>query len=420
MFSQFLIDYIYEDFILLLMIIGLWIILIPESPAIKRDRDFLRNMSLLVLAMSIFSYIEIVLGKLSYPTTAHIAVSWICYCFKPCLILAPLNLEYRETLKYKLMWLLPLLNCLIYATAFFSPIAFTYDVNNNFIRGPLGFSVQIISLICMVLFVYYSWGTFGDSKEESHYILVFIGAACMTAMVVETVLSRYCISETAIICCYAYYLYLHMHYANEAFKKQNEMLRNQRDALMISQIQPHFMYNTLNIIYYLCRVNPKLAGETVVKFSDYLRNNLDMSTKPDKLIPFTQELKHTQTYADIEMLRFDNISVEYNIEEEDFKIPALSIQPMVENAIKHGVRGKEHGVVIVSTFRSWNDYVITIKDNGIGYVKNEVRMDNREHIGIKNVKERIEKICGGTFNIEMVRDVGTTVTITIPKNVTVM
>ncbi len=415
MIGKFILEYILDDFILLMMIVGLWVVLVPNSPAIKRDRDFLRHLSIVVILMSIFTHLEIALGELPYPTKAHVVVSWICYSFKPCVVLSPLSLTIKNRMKYRMMWLLPVLNSLIYSTALYSPIAFSYNEQNIFIRGPLGFSVHIISAICMGIFIYNSWGTFGDRREKSHYILIFIGGAGMLAVLVETFGVRYCVNETVILCCYAYYVYLHIHYANKALEKQKERLRNQRDALMISQIQPHFMYNTLNIIYYLCRTNPTLAGETVVKFSDYLRNNLDMSTKPDQLIPFSQELQHTKTYADIEMLRFENVTVEYNIECDNFLVPALSVQPMVENAIRHGVRGKAKGVVLVTAQKRSKDYVVQIKDNGIGYIKQSKQMDKHEHIGIGNVKERIEMMCGGTFDISMIKGVGTTVTLTIPE-----
>ncbi|MCQ2492082.1 MAG: histidine kinase [Lachnospiraceae bacterium] len=418
MISQFLLEYLYEDYILLIMIIGLWIVLVPNSPAIKKDKQFLKNLSLIIILMSIFTRMEISLGELPYPTRAHVIVSWICYSFKPCVIILPLSLHMSHTLKYRLMWLFPLINCLVYATALFSPIAFTYDENNVFIRGPLGFTVHIISVICLVQFVYYASQNYGGKAEKSQYILVFIMVVGLGSVCVETFLSRYCINETVIICCYAYYLYLHIHYANELLEEQKKRLRDQRDALMISQIQPHFMYNTLNIIYFLCRKNPQLAGDTVLKFSDYLRNNLDVSANPDRLIPFEQELKHTKIYSDIEMLRFENISVEYKVDDKDFLVPALCVQPMVENAIKHGVRGREHGVVIISSYFDGKNHVIEIKDNGIGYVKPQTNVRQKTHIGIKNVRERIEKMCLGTFDIHMVRDVGTTVIMKIPEEQT--
>ena len=103
-----------------------------------------------------------------------------------------------------------------------------------------------------------------------------------------------------------------------------------------------------------------------------------------------------------------------DIRDKDFVVPALTIQPMVENAIKHGVRIREHGVVEVTTKEEGNYHVITVKDNGKGFDVNN-RKCGDEHIGIDNVKSRIERLLNGSFMIESEIGKGTTVTIKIPK-----
>ena len=127
-------------------------------------------------------------------------------------------------------------------------------------------------------------------------------------------------------------------------------LREQRLSLMLSQIQPHFLYNTLNTITALCRVNPKLAEETTIKFSGYLRENM-YSMGENYTNPFSKELDHTNIYLDIEKLRFgDRVKVEYDIKSDDFNMPTLTLQPIVENAVKHGICSKlEGGTIKIST-----------------------------------------------------------------------
>ena len=153
---------------------------------------------------------------------------------------------------------------------------------------------------------------------------------------------------------------------------------------------------------------------TTGKFGAYLRQNLDSLSNPD-LIPFEKELEHTKIYADIEKLRFPSIEIRYEIMTQDFELPALTLQPMVENAIRHGVRIREHGLVIVRTYQDDNEIVMTIEDNGKGFDVDAAKRDDRSHIGIQNVKERVEDYCGGTFTIESEIDVGTKVTIRIPQ-----
>ena len=141
--------------------------------------------------------------------------------------------------------------------------------------------------------------------------------------------------------------------------------------------------------------------------------NID-SLSQASLIPFRKELEHTKIYADIEMIRFPYIHISYDIQEDDFDLPALSVQPIVENAIRHGVRGRYNGSVKVMTQTDENDIIITVTDNGKGFDPNEAETAEGTHIGLRNVRERIEMLCGGTLSIESGEGRGCTVSIRIP------
>lgn len=189
----------------------------------------------------------------------------------------------------------------------------------------------------------------------------------------------------------------------------------QRIQIMMTQIQPHFLYNTIATIRALCRRDAKKAGEVAEKFGDYLRQNLD-ALGTVGLISFRKELEHTQIYAEIEMVRFENIRVQYEVRDDQFSLPPLTVQPLVENAIRHGVRIREEGIVKVSAWRDENTHVIEVWDNGTGFDVKKIEEADNSHIGIRNVRERIEKMCGGSLKVESRMDEGTTVTITIPIN----
>ena len=188
---------------------------------------------------------------------------------------------------------------------------------------------------------------------------------------------------------------------------------NPRVQLLISQIQPHFIFNTLSTIQALCRIDPEKAFDTTEKFGSYLRMNLESMGQPT-LIPFQKELEHTRIYAEIEMLRYPEIHIAYDIQDDDFELPALSVQPMVENAIRHGVRGKYGGEVLIASREEDGNHIVTIRDNGRGFDPEAVGDTEENHIGIRNVQERIESMCQGTMRIDSQRWKGTTVTITIP------
>ena len=122
------------------------------------------------------------------------------------------------------------------------------------------------------------------------------------------------------------------------------------------------------------------------------------------------------TYAEIEMVRFENIRVDYDIQDEAFSLPPLTVQPLVENAIRHGVRIREEGIVRVSTWQDEGAHVTEVWDNGTGFDVKKIEEADSSHIGIRNVRERIEKMCGGSMEVESRIDEGTKVTIMIPIN----
>lgn len=208
----------------------------------------------------------------------------------------------------------------------------------------------------------------------------------------------------------------------EAFKQARKTAELQKElgdmnmTLMLSQIQPHFMYNALNTIKYLTKKDPKSAETAIVKFSSYLRANMDSLTQKEP-IPFKKELEHVQNYIHIESLRFgDRLKVEYDIEYDDFFIPPLTIQPIAENAIKHGINQKiDGGTLKISTCEEDNEIIISIEDDGVGFDINEEKNDGRSHIGMTNIKTRLMEMLNARVEVTSVQGVGTRVTIIIPK-----
>ncbi len=188
-------------------------------------------------------------------------------------------------------------------------------------------------------------------------------------------------------------------------------------AVMTSQIQPHFMYNALTSIAMMCQIDPETAQEATVTFAKYLRGNMD-SLKQTKPVPFETELEHLKKYLYIEKLRFGKkLNVEYDIQATDFKLPMLSVQPLVENAVKHGVgMKKKGGTVTISTRETDNAFEVIISDNGVGFDTSAPKADDgRSHVGMENTRTRLQEMCGAEITIESTVDVGTTATIRLPK-----
>ena len=204
---------------------------------------------------------------------------------------------------------------------------------------------------------------------------------------------------------------------NKVIAEKKEEIENLQLNMVITQMQPHFIFNVLNIIYYLCAKDTKLAQTAIDDFSSYLRTNID-SLVSDELAPFSKELEHVKNYLDLEKLRFDEeLEIEYDIGPTDFHLPMLVVQPLVENAVKHGIaKSPNGGKLIVRTIEDYDNYYIYVIDNGVGFdTKKKPANDGRSHIGVENVRVRIEKRVNGKLEIFSTKGKGTTAVITIPK-----
>ena len=141
------------------------------------------------------------------------------------------------------------------------------------------------------------------------------------------------------------------------------------------------------------------------------------SLKEQAPVPFESELRHLETYLSLEKMRFgDELNIEYDIEATDFLIPSLTVQPLVENAVKHGVGMKEDGGTVTIATKEFNDrYEVIVSDDGVGFDTAKKPNDGRTHIGMENVRNRLKTMCNAVLNIESTVGKGTVATITIPK-----
>lgn len=204
---------------------------------------------------------------------------------------------------------------------------------------------------------------------------------------------------------------------NKKLARKEQEAADMRISIMISQIQPHFMYNSLNTIYHLCDKDVNLAKEAISDFSDYLKHILG-SVKRNTPVSFSEELEHVRAYLNLEKMRFDeDLTIRYNIETTNFFVPALSIQPLVENAVKHGICGKKDGGTLTLSTREREDHFeIEVLDDGVGFNPEKIPQDGKIHVGIQNVKQRLYVMCGASVEIKSKPGEGTTVVVYVPKD----
>ena len=309
--------------------------------------------------------------------------------------------------------------------------------------------VLILNLYRPVLFLVTNEGVYSDSVPD--YISIIVDFFCILSLCAATLLSK--LSRTrklSFLCCILYpvlfsVLSLNLYVSNNGVsvlgvlniviilpicllffnandELEKDLLRHEKEqtelqvSAMISQMQPHFLYNSLAVIAALCEEDPGLAAKATNAFSDYLRENISFANK-NAPISFSEELSHIEIYVWLEKLRFPKkLNIEYDIKCEAFPVPALSVQPLVENAIKHGIcKTREGGTVRICSFDTEQYYTVTVSDNGAGFDVSQTACDNREHLGIENSRYRIREMLGGSLDIASTPGGGTTVTIRIPR-----
>ncbi|MCR4591267.1 MAG: histidine kinase [Lachnospiraceae bacterium] len=200
----------------------------------------------------------------------------------------------------------------------------------------------------------------------------------------------------------------------EMYIKQQEEIAGQKLSILMLEMRPHFIYNTLTSIYYLCEQDIKKAQQVTLDFSVYLRKNFNAIGKKDT-IPFAEELEHTKAYLAVEMTRFEgHLFVKYDFAGIPvFRIPPLTLQPLVENCIKHGLDPELDPLhITISVLESAKGNTVIVEDDGRGFTMTE---DDEPHIALKNIRERLKYMCDGTLTIEPRKGGGTKVSIFIPQ-----
>ena len=196
--------------------------------------------------------------------------------------------------------------------------------------------------------------------------------------------------------------------------RQQLEIANQRASIMVLQMRPHFIYNTMTSIYCLCDQNPRLARQVVMDFTTYLRKNFTAiaSSVP---IPFSSELEHIRAYLAVEQALYeDSLFVDYDTPHIWFRVPPLTLQPIVENAVKHGrdpYAGPFH--ISIRTRKTDSGSEIVIADNGRGF---DPADDSEPGIALKNIQQRLRIMCSGSLTITPNDGGGTVVTMTIPDS----
>lgn len=298
----------------------------------------------------------------------------------------------------------------------FTHIYYDFDIHNCYYRKNMFWISQITGIIeeliiaVIIILNRKKLGTFKYIALLSYVILPIV------AMIIQIFVYGIAMLNMAvtisILLLFAQSLYEQSNYMVE----QERELNNTKIQIMMSQIQPHFIFNSLTTIKHLCRKNQAEAIETIDEFAAYLRGSID-SLNHNTCIEFEDEIELVKNYLYMEKKRFqDKLNVVYDINVVGFLVPPLSIQPLVENAVKYGIRGKKSGgTITISSNEDKERYIIKVTDDGVGFDLHKDKNDGKVHVGIKNTETRVKLMCNGSLKIISEEGKGTEVIITIPK-----
>ena len=201
----------------------------------------------------------------------------------------------------------------------------------------------------------------------------------------------------------------------EQYMRQQREIAHQRASIMVLQMRPHFIFNTMMSIYYLCAQDSKKAQQVTLDFTSYLRKNFS-AIASENTIPFANELEHTRAYLAVEQVQFeDSLFVEYDTPHTRFRVPPLTLQPIVENAVKHGMDPDSAPLrICIRTRETDAGHEITVEDNGPGFAQTNMN-ESEPHIALANIQHRLEIMCGGKLTVMPREGGGTVVKVILPE-----
>lgn len=302
---------------------------------------------------------------------------------------------------------------LLLCIAQFTECIYYFTPDNQFVRGPW-YPILIVPMVALLLVNLFGVIQRRKKLTKKCFIafLVYL-LPLMIAMMIQMFTTAFLLIVIAISFSALSMFGIILADLVEQYIHQQQEIADQRASIIMLQMRPHFIYNTMTSIYYLCEQNSKKAQQVILDFITYLRKNFNAIASRNT-IPFSEELAHAQAYLAVEQALFaDRLFVDYDTPFTMFRLPPLTLQPIVENAVKHGMdpNAEKPLQILIKTQETISGHEITVEDNGIGFQKN----DNTDpHIALENIRLRLEAI-GGHLMISSREGNGITVTITVPK-----
>ena len=398
--------------ILITMLAGLSVVLSLDPHVDKTRKKIFGVIIILVFLLVMQNFCEFCLAEFLYLPTLRTFFAVLGYSLRPAILLMFAYLILPKG-KHSVAWVLVALNAVLHSTAFYANIVFIISDNNAWAPGPLRFwcvmtSGILLAYLVGLVFYRYRWSQWRELIFHAFWLTIIIMGVVADDLWNKLQWVDY-LTVSVVIVTVLSYMWLHQRFVREY---ENSFIEDQRMRLVLSQIQPHFIYNTLSAIRSI-EGNPEETKRAITEFANYIRVNLS-ALGGKELVPFTAEMDFVKDYVSLQQRRFPNrFTVVYDINDEDFLIPPLTIQILVENSIHHGIVARyEPGSVVIHTHCVKGCHVITVSDDGVGF--DTKKLDKTDRVGLRAVKNRLEYYFDGVVNIESTIGKGTTVTLYIP------
>lgn len=406
--------------VLVMTVLTLWVVVIMPSP-----NQWNKNFFVTLFAVFVLCMVTLFADLVFYDDSSMAFAEKIVIYFEYLLLSIPMPMftayllrtcgeDRRKNFLFRSIVALWIIYFILLAIAQFTTIFYYVTPDNRYIRGQ--FHSVLVAPIFAVMFFNLSAVIYRRKKLSGKYFVAFmIHLLPLTfslffnifiAEFLVLVVFGLCISTLSM---FAIIIYDQV----ESYVSQQREIAHQRASIMVLQMRPHFIYNAMMSIYYLCAKDSKKAQQVTMDFTTYLRKNFTAIASEDT-IPFSDELEHTRAYLAVEQVQFeDSLFVEYDTPHKNFRLPPLTLQPIVENAVKHGMDPEYAPLrIIIRTRETDSGSEIIVEDNGPGFAPAD---DEREpHIALANIRQRLEMMCGGKLTIRPREGGGTAVTVIIP------
>ena len=357
------------------MVLILWISVIIPGMNKWNKRFFVTLFAVFVLCMISMSVELLTYGDPSKITEERITVYFeyllvsITMPMFTAYLLRTCGEDWQKSSLFRTVIVLWGIYFILLATAQFTTIFYHFTPDNQYIRGSLYllmpapmFAVMFLNLASVI--------QRRDKLSKKYYVAFLIhllplqGALFVHNFIVESLALVSLGMSISTLSMFVIILYDQI----EQYVGQQREIAHQRANIMVLQMRPHFIYNAMMSIYYLCAQDPKKAQQVTLDFTTYLRKNFTAIVS-EETIPFSDELEHTRAYLAIEQVQFeDSLLVEYDISHTQFRVPPLTLQPIVENAVKHGMDPECAPLrITIRTRQTQFGNEIIVEDNGSGF-----------------------------------------------------